>query len=265
MTQTKGNRQHDSQLVTGSDLDPVLVKNPHSTASVLIVCEHAGQEIPINLNSLGLHQAERNLHIAFDIGAAQVATLLSEKLDCALILQRYSRLVIDCNRPPGSAQSIPSVSDSVIIPQNVDISSTDRRARESAIFDPYAKECLARISQSHIGFAFSIHSFTPTLGDTDRPWDIGFLHRHPNSQGDRLVRLAKHLWPDLKIGENQPYLIEDATDWFIPICVEPRALPHSLIEIRNDHLLDDRGCRDWAKRLFVLLSKFMEEPNDTDP
>jgi len=122
VTQTKGNRQHDSLLVTGSDLDPVLVKNPHSTASVLIVCEHAGQEIPINLNSLGLHQAERNLHIAFDIGAAQVATLLSEKLDCALILQRYSRLVIDCNRPPGSAQSIPSVSDSVIIPQNVDIS-----------------------------------------------------------------------------------------------------------------------------------------------
>ena len=131
MTQTKGNRQHDSLLVTGSDLDPVLVKNPHSTASVLIVCEHAGQEIPISLNSIGLHQAERNLHIAFDIGAAQVATLLSEKLDCALILQRYSRLVIDCNRPPGSAQSIPSGSDSVIIPQNVDISSTDRRARGS--------------------------------------------------------------------------------------------------------------------------------------
>ena len=120
MTQTKGNRQHDSLLVAGSDLDPVLVKNPQSTASVLIVCEHAGQEIPIILNSLGLHQAERNLHIAFDIGAAQVATLLSEKLNCALILQRYSRLVIDCNRPREAhnrspASAIPSSSHKMAI------------------------------------------------------------------------------------------------------------------------------------------------------
>lgn len=265
VTQTKGNRQHDNLLVAGSDLDPVLVKNPRSTASVAIICEHAGQNIPIGLNNLGLSQAERNLHIAYDIGAGKVATLLSEKLQCALILQRYSRLVIDCNRAPGSAQSIPSVSDSVVIPQNVHISPTDRRARESAIFDPYAKECQARISQNHIRFAFSIHSFTPKLGDTDRPWDIGFLHRHSHSQGDQLVRLAKHLWPNLTIGKNQPYMIEDATDWFIPVCAEPRALPHSLIEIRNDHLLNDRGCHDWAERLFILLSTFMEDHNDPDP
>ena len=135
----------------------------------------------------------------------------------------------------------------------------------SAIFDPYAKECQARISQNHIRFAFSIHSFTPKLGDTDRPWDIGFLHRHSHSQGDQLVRLAKHLWPNLTIGENQPYMIEDATDWFIPVCAEPRALPHSLIEIRNDHLLDDRGCHDWAERFFILLPTFMEDHNEPHP
>ena len=80
-----------------------------------------------------------------------------------------------------------------------------------------------------------------------------------------MVRLAKHLWPNLTIGENQPYMIEDATDWFIPVCAEPRALPHSLIEIRNDRLLDDRGCHDWAERLFNLLCTFMEDHNDPDP
>lgn len=73
-------RQHDNLLVAGSDLDPVLVKNPRSTASVAIICEHAGQNIPIGLNNLGLSQAERNLHIAYDIGAGKVAALLSEKL-----------------------------------------------------------------------------------------------------------------------------------------------------------------------------------------
>ena len=49
VTQTKGNRQHVNLLVAGSDLDPVLVKNPRSTASVTIICEHAGQNIPRGL------------------------------------------------------------------------------------------------------------------------------------------------------------------------------------------------------------------------
>jgi len=95
--------------------------------------------------------------------------------------------------------------------------------------------------------------------------DIGFLHRHSHSQGNQLVRLAKHLWPNLTFGENQLYMIEDATNWFIPVCAEPHALPHSLIEIRNDHLLDDRGCHDWAERSCILLSTFLEDHNDSAP
>jgi predicted N-formylglutamate amidohydrolase len=38
------------------------------------------------------------------------------------------------------------------------------------------------------------------------------------------------------LGINEPYEIEDASDYTIPVHAEPRGLPHVLIEVRNDHL-----------------------------
>ena len=59
------------------------------------------------LGDLGLPESELTRHIAWDIGIAGVAEALSKHLDAHLIAQRYSRLVIDCNRPPHVASSIP--------------------------------------------------------------------------------------------------------------------------------------------------------------
>lgn len=250
-----------------ADLDPLPVEEvcPDASSPVLLICEHAGRAIPNQLGTLGLSRNQRNLHIAHDIGAEKVARRLSQRLGSTLIMQRYSRLVIDCNRPPGSAQSIPEVSDLILIEGNADLPDSERRQREISIFEPFAECCRSRIASPHIRFAFSIHSFTPEMSGQPRPWDLGLLYRSPDSQGDRLAALAQQMWPELLIGCNQPYQIEDETDWFIPVCAEPRGIPHCLIEIRNDHLLTDTGCFGWADRLYRLLSAFMEATYDTDP
>ena len=72
-----------------------------------MTCDHYGRLIPRALGDLGLPESELTRHIAWDIGIAGVAEALSDHLDAHLIAQRYSRLVIDCNRPPGAASSIP--------------------------------------------------------------------------------------------------------------------------------------------------------------
>lgn len=245
-------------FLTHLDPMPVYEVRENTSSPLLLVCEHAGRVIPSRLGTLGLQAEQRRLHIAYDIGAEVVADRLSERLGASLIKQRYSRLVIDCNRPPGSLQSIPEISDAITIPGNAQLSATERRERESAIFEPYAECCMTRIASPDIRFAFSIHSFTPEMAGERRPWDMSLLYRSLHSRGDRLIALANEMWPDLHIGHNQPYQIEDETDWFIPVCAEPRGIPHCLIEIRNDHLLTDRGCLDWAERLYRLLSAFME-------
>ncbi len=265
LTQSHRDAPTPPLLVAGVDPDPVVIVNPDATSGLLLVCEHAGHAIPAALGDLGLPAAEMQRHIAYDIGAQKVARHLARAFNCKLILQRYSRLVIDCNRPPGTAQSIPEVSDGTIVPANAELCPTAAEARAAAIFAPYAAACRARIADPRIRFAYSVHSFTPRMDGVDRPWDIGFLHRTKASHGEALTARASRLWPEMKVGDNQPYQIETDTDWFVPACAEPRGIPHALIELRNDHLLTDAGCADWAIRLHRLLSEFMEVFDDSDP
>src|SRR5208282_1286939 len=82
----------------------------------VLICDHASCVVPGPLRSLGLEPAILQTHIGWDIGAAELARLLATSLDAVLVLQSYSRLVIDCNRPLNSPASIAPISDTVPIP-----------------------------------------------------------------------------------------------------------------------------------------------------
>jgi predicted N-formylglutamate amidohydrolase len=86
---------------------------------------------------LGLPAAELQRHIAWDIGALAVARRMSEALDAPMLAQAYSRLVIDCNRDPDVASSIPTVGELLPIPGNMALSSDAVAARRAEIFQPY--------------------------------------------------------------------------------------------------------------------------------
>lgn len=251
-----------------ADIDPppVEVVNENAASPLLLVCEHAGQCIPQALGTMGPSARQRAMHIAYDIGAEKVARALSARFDCRLILQRYSRLTIDCNRQPGLPSSIPEISDSIVIPANQNLTPAQKKRREDEIFHPFAERCQAEMARPEIALAFSIHSFTRQMADgVPRPWDISFLYRSADSQGARIADLCQHRNPELTVGQNQPYFIDEKTDWFVPVCAEPRHIPHALIEIRNDHIRTDAACQTWADRLYRLFSTFMEHQDAADP
>ena len=85
---------------SAEDVPPVREYNAGGRSPFLLTCDHYGRLIPRVLGDLGLPESELTRHIAWDIGIAGVAEALSKHLDAHLIAQRYSRLVIDCNRPP---------------------------------------------------------------------------------------------------------------------------------------------------------------------
>jgi len=259
--ETGSNRQGKALLLSGIDPSATEVINQGSDQPILLVCEHAGRHVPQSLGLLGLPVSAFDLHISHDIGAENTSRRLAEHLGSTLVLQRYSRLVIDCNRPAGVPSSIPEISDEIPVPGNIGLSKTDRHQRQDQIFAPFSASCLHHIAQPHIRAAFSIHSFTPVLARQCRPWDIGFLYRSPTSRGQELADLCARNWPDLVVGYNDPYGIEDDNDWFVPVCAEPRQIPHCLIEIRNDLISTDAGCAKWAARLHQLFTEFMEDTN----
>lgn len=248
-------------LLSASDPFPVEIVNPAGSADVLLICEHAGREIPSSLGDLGITAAEMDRHIAYDIGARDLACLLAERLDARLVAQRYSRLVIDCNRPTGAADSIPPVSDGTEIPANIGLSEAQKAQRAAEIFEPFDAALREAIRTRRPKAIFAIHSFTPTLGGVLRPWDIGFLYRKDETTSPALERYLIEAAPDLNIGMKEPYRISDASDWFVPVHGERNGIAHSLIEVRNDRISHPEGVTRFADLLARAISSIMKGNN----
>jgi predicted N-formylglutamate amidohydrolase len=247
-----------SLLLRAGDVPPVHEVNPQGRSPFLFTCDHYGRLLPKALGDLGLGEDELTRHIAWDIGIAGVAETLSRELDAHLVAQRYSRLVIDCNRPPDAVSSIPRLSEATTIPGNEAISREDAQARRRAIFDPYHRRIdeiiETRLTEARPTILVSLHSFTPVYGGVARPWHIGTLY-HRDATLPPLLLKALRQEGDLVIGDNEPYAVSDTTDYTIPVHGEARGLINSGIEIRQDLIADESGQQQWAGRLARILGE----------
>lgn len=243
-------------LLAADDMPPLSIFNAGGRSAFLIVADHAGNALPRALGDLGLDAGERARHIAWDLGIAGVCRSLSDLLDATLIQQNYSRLVIDCNRPPGTAQSIPEASDGTLVPGNRSLDAAARRAREAEIFQPYhgaiAAELDRRQAEGRPAILIAMHSFTPVFGGFARPWQVGVLHNRDSRLANALLDVLRGE-RDLTVGDNEPYDVGDETDWTIPVHGEKRGILHVGIEIRQDLLARPQDQAAWARRLAALL------------
>ena len=250
------------QLLGEGDIPPVHELNAAGRSPFLLTSDHYGRILPRALADLGVAEAELVRHIAWDIGIAGVAERLAEMLDAHLIAQRYSRLVIDCNRPPGAASSIPVISEATTIPRNEGISEDEREARRHEIFEPYHRRIDAAINErlhdKRPTVLVSLHSFTPVYAGVARPWHIGALYNRDTVLPQLLL---KHLRAesDLVVGDNEPYAVNDLTDYTIPVHGEARGLVNTGIEIRQDLIADQSGQQQWAERLARIFAEIEVE------
>lgn len=235
---------------------PVRVVNAQGASPYVLLCEHASRFIPAEYNGLGLGDADLARHIAWDIGAAKVAEALSVALDAPLVMAGYSRLLIDLNRPTGSATSIPEVSETTVIPGNVSLTAEERARRVALYFEPYqqaVRDLLdARQQAGRATTIIGVHSFTPVFKDFVRPWQAGILFRRAQGFGHALAEALGG--PEEAIAENEPYQIEDDSDYTVPVHGEARGLDAVLVEIRQDLIGDDAGAAHWAARLATALA-----------
>jgi predicted N-formylglutamate amidohydrolase len=230
----------------------VLEDNTAGRSPFLLTSDHYGRNVPRILGDLGLPASEFERHIAWDVGIAGVANALSNRLDAHLIAQRYSRLVIDCNRPPQAPSSIPRLSEATVIPGNAGLAAGAAEARRAAIFEPYHRridEVIGRRLRDNIPTVLvALHSFTPVYAGVARPWHIGTLY-HRDTRLPPLLLKYLRAEPDLVVGDNEPYAVSDETDYTIPVHGEKRGLMNTGIEIRQDLIVDPAGQQQWADRL----------------
>jgi predicted N-formylglutamate amidohydrolase len=246
-------KRDSAVLLTAGELEPVTVHNEGGSSPLLVVADHAGNSIPLLLGCLGISESEIERHIGWDIGIAAVCRVLADALDATFIQQNYSRLVIDCNRPPGSEELIPEITEQTPIPGNIGLSEAQKDTRVREIFRPYHNRIEAELSQADRPRALvAMHSFTPAFMGVARPWHAGVLYNR-DARFARLLMTLLKTEDGLVIGENEPYDVSDASDYTIPVHGERRGLHHVAIEIRQDLISGVKGQQEWGSRLARLL------------
>ena len=239
-------------LLAPDEPPAVDILRPLGQSAFLLVSDHAGRRIPRRLGDLGVSDRELRRHIAWDVGIEPVVRFMAEELDAPAILQPYSRLVIDCNRPFQAESSISTVSESTPVPGNVKLPPDEIAARQREIFAPYheaiTRELDRRQREKLPAFLVAMHSFTPVYKGVSRPWHAGVLYNRDSRFAAFILRLLREQ-DELTVGDNEPYTVSDDTDYTIPVHGEQRGLPHAAIEIRHDLIENERDQRFWAQRM----------------
>ena len=179
-----------------------------------------------------------------------------ERTGGALVKQRYSRLVIDCNRSPELPDAIAGLSETTVIPGNRNLSAEAREDRIAAIWRPF-HDALAQLldERSAAGrpsVLVTVHSFTPVYRGVARPWHAGIITTPDRRFADDvLAELRRDR--SLVVGDNQPYSAKDNVDYTIRRHGFDRGLANVMIEIRNDLLANQAHIDEWADRLTRAL------------
>lgn len=246
------------RLLAPDEPHPVVVEDLEARSHFLLVCEHAGRRVPRGLGDLGLPAHEWDRHIAWDIGAAGMSRVVAAALDATLVMQRYSRLVIDCNRSPTVASSMPEISESTVIPGNRAMDPAQRQARIDEIFTPFHQRVSLLMDQRDAAqretVLVTLHSFTPVFKGDRRPWEVGVLYNRDTRLAHALLEVLGSE-PGLCVGDNQPYQVSDETDYTVPVHGEQRGVVHVEIEVRQDLLADQAGQQYWGERLADWLTR----------
>jgi predicted N-formylglutamate amidohydrolase len=234
---------------------PAHLVNENGTSPVVLVCEHASNTFPKSLGTLGVSDEDMKRHIAWDIGAEGVSRILSKLLDAPLVMQRYSRLAYDCNRPPEADSAMPELSEVFEIPGNKNLLPSARLARIREIARPFHHALEAfldrRAADRKPTLLVSIHSFTPVYKGVRRDFDVGFLFDRDTWLANFLVKA----FPKERARLNEPYGPKDGVMHLMNLHAAPRGLKHVMIEIRNDLIAQHAGQNIWANHLTVPLAQ----------
>jgi predicted N-formylglutamate amidohydrolase len=105
-------------------------------APVFVTCEHASMRLP---EGYGWHPRDERLvgsHWAYDLGAAELATELAAALLAPAVLSRFSRLLVDPNRPEDSETLFRTHAEGEAVELNRALPEAERRGRIEAFHRP---------------------------------------------------------------------------------------------------------------------------------
>jgi len=252
------------RAMTADTSIPTLVRDayevfgdPHHLEQLVITCEHASNRVPPPLTTVDDDSYALGAHWGWDIGAAEVARELVRLKGCCAIMSRFSRLVIDANRPTDHGELIRRRVEGTPLSFNDGIDNAEVERRIQTYYEPYHRAidllCGERIDAGGDVVLFSVHSFTPQLGDFIRDMEMGVLFdAHDAVAG----RFAGHLDDaGFKVALNEPYSGRTGLIFAASRHGNAHGVIYLELEIRQDLVATTEQAREVARRLEPALSR----------
>jgi predicted N-formylglutamate amidohydrolase len=249
-------------LLQPGDPAPVVLRNGDAVAPVLVVADHAGRAVPQALHLLGLPERELWRHIAWDVGALDLATGLADQLGAPMVASTYSRLVIDCNRYPADPMSIAPASDNCDVPGNAEIDVIQRERRAQEIFRPYhdaiAYALEGAVARGTPPLLLAVHTMTPRMAGRDRPQHVTVCWTLDSHLPNRALGALRRQ-EGLVVGDNDPYAVDLGVDYTVPEHALRRGLPYLMLEIRQDLVATPADAALWVERLVPVVREVLAD------
>jgi predicted N-formylglutamate amidohydrolase len=185
--------------------------NSARSPTVVLSCEHASNRVPSRYGNLGLDARTLRTHIAWDIGARDVARSFGRALGCPSHEGRWTRLLVDLNRSATHRKVIAESSFGIEIPGNRGIDARERERRVETYWRPYREavesEVRATIARAGRCVHLSVHSFTPEVDGRARNADVGILYDPRRRREAELARrwAGEIAAAGLRVRLNYPY------------------------------------------------------------
>lgn len=252
-----------SATIESQQTEAVTVVGGNAACGVVVLCDHATNDLPPQYGTLGLHPGELSRHIAYDIGAQAVTLGVAARLGAPAVLSRFSRLLIDPNRGEDDPTLVMRISDGAVIAGNRHLDAAERTHRINRFYAPYHNAIAAVLDDclrtGIVPVIVSMHSFTPIWRGAPRPWHAGILW-------DKDPRLARPLIEALRldrtlvVGDNEPYsgILEGDTLWKH---ATQRGLANALVEVRQDLISTRAGQDEWSDRLASIITSLLANPD----
>ncbi len=212
------------EIVTGAD------------PRILLLCEHASLRLPAPWNWPQEDAWIVGTHWSIDLGARELTLELAAELNASAVLARFSRLLIDANRPPDSPTLLREEAEgrSVHLNKNADDDERTRRLRD--YYRPYHRRIDSFLEAQPEASILSVHTFTPVYEGTRRSCEIGVLFNREAELGRRFANeLGDRGWQSAL---NEPYSGADGFAFSPEMHGERHRRTWLELEIRQDIAVD---------------------------
>ena len=219
---------------------------------VVLLCEHASEALPEPWSWSQADQRLRGTHWAIDIGVAELCRELVHELGCSALLARFTRLLIDANRPLSASTLMRTMADGNVVALNQNVDSDDRAARIAGYWVPYhtaARELVARHDDAVV---IGIHSFTPCYEGETRTMEVGVLFDQDEDFGCWAYEQFKLM--GFKVALNEPYSGRNGLMYSPQHHASEHGRKTVELEIRQDLL----GDTIWRAKHLPKFIQFME-------